>query len=166
METKPGLGRAVLAFFVKNGQVLLALKKQKIGAGLLNGYGGEIEKGETPTAAIIREVRQECGVKLILNSLIERGMIRFHNPKPGGKVFVCEVCMFVVTDWQGSPKESDEMGKPEWFPIDDLPFSKMMVADKLWLPYVLDLKKEGQLEGDVCYSPEQKKVENHVLLTR
>ena len=50
---------AVLVFFVKDGKVLLPTKMKKIGKGKLNGYGGGIEKDETPITAAIREVEEE-----------------------------------------------------------------------------------------------------------
>lgn len=160
METNPGLGRAVLVFLVKDDQVLLALKKKKIGAGLLNGYGGGIEPNETSIEAAIREVGQEAGVNLDKVDLEGRGVINFHKPKPDG-IFVCEVHIFVATYWQGTPQESDEMGEPRWFPINNLPFGDMMPGDELWMSYVLN--HDRPLEGNIWYDLDHKTVMNHVL---
>lgn len=164
METKPGLGRATLVFLLRRGKVFLALKKQKIGEGFLNGYGGGIEPGETPTQAIVREVDQECGLKLDPQWLIERGVVRFHNQKPKG-VFICEVHMFVALEWTGFPRASEEMGKPKLFPVDNLPFQRMMKGDPLWLPYVLDLGKKDRINGDLHYGPGQMSVLKYLFTT-
>jgi len=53
-----------LGFLFRNGKIILAEKKRKIGAGKLNGYGGEIEDGEDRISSLLREVEEECVVDL------------------------------------------------------------------------------------------------------
>ncbi len=44
--------------------------------------------------------------------------------------------VFVADVWRGKPKESEEM-RPEWFPVEKLPFEQMWADDPVWLPLVL-----------------------------
>ena len=45
---------------------------------------------------------------------------------------------FLVKEWVGEPKETDEM-LPKWFPIRELPI-EMWPADKYLFPYMLSNK--------------------------
>ncbi len=47
-----------------------------------------------------------------------------------------QVHAFFCTSWDGVPTESEEM-KPEWFPVDAIPFNSMWPDDTFWLPRVL-----------------------------
>ena len=48
--------------------------------------------------------------------------------------------LYVASEWQGEPTESDEM-KPEWFDIQSIPYDKMFPDDKYWLPLILEGRK-------------------------
>ena len=43
-----------LVMAMKNNQILLGYKKRGFGKGKWNGFGGKVEKGETPQEAAIR----------------------------------------------------------------------------------------------------------------
>jgi len=121
-----------LCYVIKDGQVLLAMKKRGFAAGKLNGPGGKFEPGETPEQACRREVREEVGVELI--DLEPRGIIRFMFE---GKPDWDQDChIFVAQGIEGELQETEEM-KPEWFPVLDLPFSRMWESDTVWLPGLL-----------------------------
>jgi len=51
-----------------------------------------------------------------------------------------QVHVFTIKRYSGKPEESEEM-KPQWFEIDKIPYEKMWVDDKYWLPYVIKGKK-------------------------
>ena len=57
------------------------------------------------------------------------------------------VHVFRATEYAGTPEETDE-ADPEWFPVDDLPFSEMWPTDREWLPVVLD---GGTFRGRFVY---------------
>ena len=119
--------------------ILLAMKKRGFGIGKWNGVGGKIdpEKGDkTEVDAIIRETKEEIGVDLLNPEKV--GIMRFRFPyKPEWDQ---DVHLFLAKNWEGDPKESEEM-KPEWFAFNKIPFSQMWDDDKYWLPYVLAGKK-------------------------
>ena len=54
--------RATLLFVRRAGQVLLIRKKRGLGAGKINGPGGRLDAGETPSQCAIREVQEELCV--------------------------------------------------------------------------------------------------------
>jgi 8-oxo-dGTP diphosphatase len=51
--------------FIKRGEKILLLNREKSEwMGVWNGVGGKIEKEETPLECVLREVREETGIKL------------------------------------------------------------------------------------------------------
>ena len=70
-----------LCYVVRDGQVLLAMKKRGLGQGKWNGPGGKVEDGETPEQACRREFFEETGSKVL--TLEAKGLIEFvFNVKP------------------------------------------------------------------------------------
>ncbi len=124
--------QTTLCYPMKDGQVLLAMKKRGFGAGHLNGPGGKLQAGETAEQACRREVKEEVGVELL--GLENRGTIEFCFVDRSDWDQSCSI--FVATGISGEPVESEEM-KPEWFTIENLPFDLMWPDDPHWLPGVL-----------------------------
>ena len=48
--------------------------------------------------------------------------------------------VFLVEKWIGKITESEEM-KPQWFPINKVPYQEMWASDALWLPQILKGEK-------------------------
>lgn len=147
--------RAVLTFLQKDGQILLPLKKLKIGAGRRNGYGGGIEPGEDPYAATVREVAEECGVVADPADIHPMAVVDFHNTKQDGGTFTCRALISTLSHWSGEPKESAEMGPPEWFPTNVAPVQEMMLADQDWFPHMLAGKC---IYAEAWYGPRQQTI--------
>lgn len=124
---------ATLCLLVREGSVILARKKKKIGAGRLNGYGGMVEPGESVEEATVRETREEAKVEVPIESLDKRAVVNFHFDG----VLKVQVHVFFARDWAGDPQETDEMGPPEEFDFDEVPYYEMLAADGHWLPLVL-----------------------------
>ena len=140
MDMEKVLKDAVLCLPIRGehgDEVLLAKKTRAIGAGLLNGYGGGIEKGETPEMAMLRELEQESGIIAHPNALTKIAVVDFHNTKTDGEMFRCRVHTYVLTGWHGEAEPTEEMIEPAWYPVDALPFDRMMLADKHWMPIAL-----------------------------
>lgn len=120
-----------------NGNVLIAMKKRGFGVGRWNGVGGKLKEGESVRDAMIRETEEEIGVTPTVFE--ERGVIRFYFDG-GHEDWNQEVHVFVVTSWDGTPKESEEM-KPKWFAKNALPMDEMWADDRYWLRDLLDGKR-------------------------
>ncbi len=128
---------ATLCFIVRDGSpshVLLGKKKRGFGIGKLNGIGGKLEPGESPEDGVIREVQEEVGLNIPKSALHAAGQITFRFPFMNA--FNHFVHVFVATDWEGEPIETEEM-LPHWFPVNAIPFERMWQDDAYWLPIVL-----------------------------
>jgi len=125
-----------LCFLVRNGRVLLGMKKRGFGAGKWNGIGGKVKDGEGIGQAAMRELEEECGVSAgRLEKLAELDFFFTQRPEWDQKVHV-----FIAREWDGEPSETEEM-RPGWFSSDELPFHSMWQDDPHWLPLVLEGKK-------------------------
>ena len=132
------LRNATLVFLVKKSyeeikNICLAMKKRGFGMNRWNGVGGKVdEQNETIEEAARREVKEEILVDVNdLNKVAELSFYFPHNPAWDQMVHV-----YLSENWEGEPKESDEM-KPEWFSANELLFQDMWPDDIFWLPKVV-----------------------------
>lgn len=155
------LFKATVCLPIKDGKVLLAMKTRKIGVGCWNGFGGGVEEGETILGCAIRELEEESGLKAQPEDLEKVAIVDFHNEKSDGSTFVSRVHFFLVKDWQNEPAETEDkaMINPTFFNIDNLPYEKMMPADKEYFPLILNGKK---VFVTAYYSPFQKELKRKV----
>lgn len=128
--------QATLCFLVKDGEVLLAMKKRGFGVDKYNGVGGKKNENETIEEAAVREAKEEIGVTI--KSLQKVATLDFFFNE--NKDWDQQVIVFLVNDWKGVPKESEEMA-PKWFKYLDIPYSRMWKDDLYWLPHILKGKK-------------------------
>jgi 8-oxo-dGTP diphosphatase/2-hydroxy-dATP diphosphatase len=132
-----------------DGRILLGMKKVGFGAGRWNGFGGKVEKGETVEAAAARELKEEAGIEASVDggadaaagaktgSMQKVGILDFSFENDP---VVLSVHIFKVTDFVGTPVESEEM-RPQWFAFDAIPFKQMWIDDEQWIPYIIAGKK-------------------------
>ena len=92
------------------------------------------KKGESFEQSLIREAKEEIGI--VPTEYINMGELVFYNGEKVG--FFVKV--YLITEWKGTPKESDEV-EPIWFTIDQIPYAQMWEDDKYWFPKVLEGKK-------------------------
>ena len=124
---------AVICYIFKDDKVLLINKKTGLGAGKVNAPGGRIEPAEMAIEAAVREVQEETGLTPL--NLKEVGQLSFIF-KDGyslkGIVYFADDC----TGDMGETAEAD----PFWQSVDEIPYEKMWVDDKLWLPLAMNGK--------------------------
>ncbi len=129
-------------------RVLLGMKKTKFGAGNYNAPGGQVDPGETPEQAAVRETLEEIGVVVVLEDITKFAEIHFSfESKPEWERMVHVYC---AERWSGEPTESKEM-RPEWFSLDAIPYDKMWIDDIHWMPQVLKgerIKAEFHFNAD------------------
>ncbi|CAG7716982.1 unnamed protein product [Allacma fusca] len=117
-----------LTFIIKGDKVLLGLKKRGFGTGKWNGFGGKLEPGETVTDSAVREIEEECGLRVRPEDLKLMGVNHFEFLwNPG----VREVHIFTCDKYEGEIIESEEM-LPKWYPIDETPRNEMWTDDVHW----------------------------------
>ena len=116
-----------------DGRVLLAQRPEgKAMAGLWEFPGGKIDAGETPEAALIRELREELGVDTSESCLApltfaSHAYADFHLLMP---LYVCRV-------WSGTPR-SREGQRLAWATAAQLSDYPMPEADKPLIPILRD----------------------------
>lgn len=114
------LRASVHILFLKDGKILLSLRKNVSSSGLWGLVAGHLDGKETVTQAMIREVKEEIGVKV--------------NPKDLEIATVChsysshndqEFIQFyaICKKWPGAiiNGEPDKCGELKFFPINSLP---------------------------------------------
>jgi 8-oxo-dGTP diphosphatase len=123
-------------------EIWLAMKKTKLCAGKLNGYGGGVRLGESIKDCMMREFNEECGATTTASNLLHLGCITFYKGNGiAEQKLICECYIFLITDISGLMNESNEMGGPSPFSFDNIPFDEMMPSDILWLQTVLTHRK-------------------------
>ena len=104
------------------------MKKRGFGKGKFNSFGGKVNPNETITDSAIREIEEECGLKILNENIKDFGKINFYfSAKPEWNQIAH---LFLIENYDGKPVESDEM-KPEWFDYDKIPYTKMWKDDPL-----------------------------------
>lgn len=110
---KVGIG----VIIVRDGKILYGKRKGSHGEGLYGVVGGHLEHGETAEAAILREIAEECGVKVKNLRLQCVSDFMTHYPKH-------YLDVGFVAEWEsGEPQvlEPHKCDGWEWRDIDDIP---------------------------------------------
>lgn len=141
-----------LAYLLRDEEICLGMKKRGFGEGNWNGFGGKVEGGETVEGATVREIGEECGVRVREEHLEKVAIIEFFFKDRKH----LEVHSFFVREWGGEPVETEEM-RPEWFPFAEIPYEKMWADDPYWLPRALLGEK---LVGKVSFKRDEKTIED------
>ena len=122
-----------VALIDADGRVLLAQRPEgKSLAGLWEFPGGKVEPGETPEAALIRELEEELGIGTWASCLApltfaSHSYADFHLLMP----------LFACRKWQGiaTPREGQKLA---WVRANDLKSYPMPEADKPLVPILRD----------------------------
>ena len=120
---------SAVALIDVDGRILLAQRPQgKSMAGLWEFPGGKVEAGETPEAALIRELDEELGIGtwescLAPLTFASHGYDDFHLLMP----------LFACRKWEGTP-QSKEGQKLAWVKTKDLRDYPMPPADVPLIP--------------------------------
>jgi 8-oxo-dGTP diphosphatase len=124
---------AAVALIDPDGRVLIARRPEgKSMAGLWEFPGGKIEAGETPEAALIRELHEELGIEtwescLAPLSFASHSYDEFHLLMP----------LFACRKWQGTP-QPHEHSALRWVRPRDLATCPMPAADRPLLAVLRD----------------------------
>lgn len=113
----------------------MGYKKAGFGKGKISGFGGKVEVGESIVQAAKREMFEESAIQILPRNFAQVGLLNFIFP--GCPSWSQQVHVFFARNWNGHPRESDEM-IPLWFNVAEIPFSQMWDDGRYWLPVLLD----------------------------
>jgi len=155
--SKELLKQATLVFLVRDGLVLLAMKKRGFAEGKWNGSGGKQKPGDKNIEATAkREMFEETMVSPI--KLKKVAVLTFHHSS-NENMWGQQVTVFLTKEWKGIPTETEEMS-PKWFKVNEIPYDEMWEDDALWLPKILDGKI---VEGNFLFDENQKMLEHEII---
>lgn len=114
---------------IKDGKILL---QRRFNTGFQDGKyslpAGHVEKGETFTQCVIREIKEEVGIDLTPEDLkmvhVMHRDSRIDHPQGVAEGINERMDMFFTAEkWQGDPKimELDKCDDLNWFDLDNLP---------------------------------------------
>ena len=137
LNKRPQVG--VSAVIIKDGSILLGVRKGSIGNGTLAIPGGAMEYGENPRDAIFREVKEETGLNInfiqplgyINNVFTDQHWITF--------CFVCNI----AKDTEPENIEPDKCEGWSWYKKDYLYSIYNNEPDRLFLPMQNILKEKS-----------------------
>jgi 8-oxo-dGTP diphosphatase len=136
---------ATLCYVRKNGRTLMlhrVKKKNDVHEGKWNGLGGKFEPGESPEECVIREIREEAGLKLRRPRL--KGVLTFPDFAQGDDWYVF---VFTASNFSGRLIDSPE-GELKWIPDAELPALNLWEGDRVFLPL---LERRGHFSGKFQY---------------
>jgi len=147
---------ATLCYIRNNGKTLMLLRNKKendIHKGKWNGLGGKLEPGETPEDCAIREVFEECGLRVTNPKL--RGILTFPHFTLNEDWYVF---LFQFNDYNGQLIGSPE-GELAWISDDDILSLNIWEGDKYFLRWFFE---ERFFSAKFVY--ENKKLVNHSVI--
>lgn len=124
---------SAVALIDRDGRVLLAQRPEgKSMAGLWEFPGGKVEVGETPEAALIRELEEELGINTWKSCLApltfaSHAYEDFHLLMP----------LFVCRKWEGMPQPRENQTL-KWVRKQELRSYDMLAADVPLIPILYD----------------------------
>ena len=120
---------AVGAIVVKAGKVLLVRRRREPSRGLWSLPGGAVRRGEGLREAVAREVREECGIDVRVEEVVEV-MDRIYADR-GGRVRYHYVIIDFLASWRkGRLQAASDISGASWVDparIGDLPLTAGLV---------------------------------------
>ena len=131
---------SAVALIDNDGRVLLAQRPNgKSMAGLWEFPGGKIEAGETPEAALIRELREELNIDTTLSCLAPLSFASHHYDAMADQgAFHLLMMLFACRRWKGRPQPMDG-GTLKWVRPQRLRDYPMPAADIPLISVLQDL---------------------------
>lgn len=102
---------------VVRGDTVLLVQERSDGCWCLP--GGWADVGETPSAMVAREVREESGLEVVATRLL--GVFDGNRAQEPLALFHAYKLIFLCEERGGALRPSDETSDAAWFPFDDLP---------------------------------------------
>jgi ADP-ribose pyrophosphatase YjhB (NUDIX family) len=118
----PGVGCG--AAILRDGRILLALRRKPPEAGLWSLPGGKVDFLERVEDAIVREVREEIGVEIALSRLLLVSQLIGVD----GQHWVSPVYLAAIVSGDPENREPGKTQRVEWFAMDAAPANLAQAA--------------------------------------
>jgi 8-oxo-dGTP diphosphatase len=102
--------------------------------GKYNGLGGKMLVGEDIYQCLVREIWEEANIRS--TNVVLRGTINWTGFGPHGENWFGFI--FLVREFEGIPKITNEEGDLVWMPVNKILELPMWEGDKYFLPLVFD----------------------------
>ena len=109
---KPSL--AVDAIVIDDDKILLIKRGKEPWKGMLAFPGGFVEQGEDPEVAVIRELKEECG----LDGVVEKLVCVKGDPNRDPRGHVVSIAYLVTA--QGMPLAGDDAADAAWYDLSEI----------------------------------------------
>ena len=109
---KPSL--AVDAIVINADKILLIKRGKEPWKGMLAFTGGFVEQGEDPEVAVIRELKEECG----LDGVVEKLVCVKGDPNRDPRGHVVSIAYLVTA--QGMPLAGDDAADAAWYDLSEI----------------------------------------------
>ena len=109
---KPSL--AVDAIVINGDKILLIKRGKEPWKGMLAFPGGFVEQGEDPEVAVIRELKEECG----LDGVVEKLVCVKGDPNRDPRGHVVSIAYLVTA--QGMPSAGDDAADAAWYDLSEI----------------------------------------------
>jgi len=109
---KPSL--AVDAIVINGDKILLIKRGKEPWKGMLAFPGGFVEQGEDPEVAVIRELKEECG----LDGVVEKLVCVKGDPNRDPRGHVVSIAYLVTA--QGMPLAGDDAADAAWYDLSEI----------------------------------------------
>ena len=141
----PDLPRVgVGAVILKDGEVLLVRRGSTPSQGKWSIPGGLVHLGETTAAAAVREVEEECALKVRLQGIA--GVVDRIVPGNDGRIRYHYVLVdYLAIPESGTARAGSDAAEVRWVPVGEL--GRYDTTEGL---AEMVMKAERLLEGDVC----------------
>jgi 8-oxo-dGTP diphosphatase len=98
-----------------HGCLLVIKRGQNPGAGRWSLPGGRVEPGESDAVALVREIREECGLDIAPGSLV--GRVRRPGARDG---IVLDIRDYAATVTGGTLVAGDDAADARWVPVSEV----------------------------------------------
>jgi ADP-ribose pyrophosphatase len=122
MDPRVGVGGVIL----RNGEVLLLLRKRPPEAGCWSLPGGRVEFMERIEDALVRELKEELGIDVEVESLL---CVTNHIVPADNAHWVSPAYLVRPVSGQVQNLEPEKTAAVEWFPLTRLPQNLSMAAE-------------------------------------
>lgn len=138
------MGKSARAIIIEEGHILI-MHRDKFGSKYATLPGGRLDEGESPEAAIVREIREETGLEVVSAQLV----FTEDNPAPYNfqYIFLCQVAPHQEVEVQASSEEGrmNRVGldkhTPEW--VDLSAFHALAFRTPTLQQAIVDALKHG-----------------------